>query len=58
MAATLGVAVGSVVALLDRAERAFRERYRERYSEPDGGETSVAPTPHSPQEHTDDRHLS
>ena len=47
IAATLGVAIGSVGVLLARAERAFRERYRERYPEPDHD-----------QEHTDDRHLS
>jgi DNA-binding CsgD family transcriptional regulator len=33
IAATLGVAVGSVGVLLARAERAFRDRYRERYPE-------------------------
>ena len=97
VASTLGVAVGSVGVLLARAERAFRERYRERYPEPDwDGDPSAAspspradgasrgrtssqasspsraprpgtdrasapssvPTPHSPEEHTDDRHLS
>ena len=34
IAATLGIAVGSVGVLLARAERAFRERYRERYPDP------------------------
>ena len=49
IAATLGVAVGSVGVLLARAERAFRERYQARYPE-QGSDSS--------QEHTDDRHLS
>lgn len=96
IAATLGVAVGSVGVLLARAERAFRERYRERYPElileappsqeassspgapasQTSGEsdrtdaprrprpphenapsTEAAPSLHSLQEHTDDRHL-
>ncbi|MDP8924981.1 MAG: sigma-70 family RNA polymerase sigma factor [Chloroflexota bacterium] len=60
IAATLGIAVGSVGVLLARAERAFGERYRARYPEPRHGvspsdETrpSQAPT----QESTHDRHL-
>ena len=72
IAATLGVAVGSVGVLLARAERAFRERYRERYPAPPreappsrGAAASpaaappptTAPSQTSIQEHTDDRHL-
>ncbi len=60
IAATLGIAVGSVGVLLARAERAFREGYRERFADdgrPELSASSDGPSKMPLREDTDDLHM-